>query len=188
MSSGISLDISSNVVATLIGLKSCWRNSDDDTMLMFWREDDGWVRIVWARHSESESSIFHGGGSAQIFQCWTQIFHVGSAQICHRVVEPRSVMTSWATCVTACSHYLPSFLFTLGWKLPNKLRSLQSTLLASTHRQFSFGTCRENGRVVRDKIEKLELASETPALGRRQDGMMPDAREEHSFSTQHHHI
>ena len=48
MSPGIPLDISSNFVARLIGLKSCWRNSDD-TMLMFWWEDDGWVRIVWGR-------------------------------------------------------------------------------------------------------------------------------------------
>ena len=110
---------------------------------------------------------------------------------------PRSVMTSCATCVTACSHYLP-LLFTLGWKhLANKLHNQHlAKKIASTHRQqalteiqqLSFGTCKENGRCVRDKIEKLKFASETPALGRLQGGMMPDAREEHSFSTRHHHI
>ena len=45
------------------------------------------------------------------------------------------------------------------------------------------------GRCVRDGIEKLEFATETPALGRAAaGGMMPDAREEHSFSTQDPHI
>ena len=44
------------------------------------------------------------------------------------------------------------------------------------------GLVRKMGDVC--EIEKLEFASETPALGRLQGGMMPDAGEEHSFSAQ----
>ena len=113
MSSGTPLDISSNFVARLFGLKSCWRNSDD-TMLMFWWEDDGWVRIVWGRQ-------------------WVRGLHL-PCWICPDL--------SWQAVPPASLHALttfPSYRFTLGWKhLANKLCCSQSTLgkhLASTHRQ-----------------------------------------------------
>lgn len=90
-------------------------------------------------------------------------FHVGS----------RSVMTR---CGRASLHALTASSATSH--LAGNL--LTSEHLARTHRQLALKSVRqfcdeqtcykENGRCVRDEIEKLEFASETPALGRLQGG------------------